>query len=71
MSNFDDFMIGEQVKSNQEMDALRVQRNNMRTAILLILDAVDYTSGSCRVNELVGAVLPKEIIQKARESLKS
>ncbi len=33
-----------------------------KTALLTLLDQVDYTSGACRVNEMVGAVLPKEVI---------
>jgi hypothetical protein len=37
-----------------------------RTALLTILDSVDYTAGNCRVNEMVGAVLPREMIVMAR-----
>lgn len=39
------------------------------TALRVILDQVDYTSGACRPNEMVGAVLPKEIIEMARKAL--
>jgi hypothetical protein len=39
-----------------------------RTALLTILDQVDYTSGNCRPNEMVGAVLPKEVIALCREA---
>ena len=38
-------------------------------ALRTILDQVDYTSGACRPNELVAAVLPVEIIKLAREAL--
>lgn len=31
-----------------------------REALMLILNAVDYTKNRCRVNEMVGAVLPSE-----------
>jgi hypothetical protein len=41
----------------------------LREALLTILDCVDYTAGNCRVNELVGAVLPEEIIALARQAL--
>jgi hypothetical protein len=41
-----------------------------RTALLLLLDNIDYEAGNCRVNEMVGAVLPKEILRKAREAAK-
>ena len=39
-----------------------------RTALLIILDQVDYTAGNCRPNEMVGAVLSKEIIALCREA---
>lgn len=35
-------------------------------ALQVLLDQVDYTAGNCGITEMVGAVLPKEIIQKAR-----
>ncbi len=40
-----------------------------RTVLLTILDQVDYTTGKCRPNEMVGAVLPKEIIGLARKAI--
>lgn len=40
-------------------------------ALQLVLDSVDYTSGACTVFEMVGAVLPKEIIITARKALKN
>lgn len=46
-------------------------RLNSETALRLILDSVDYTSGACRVNEMVGAVLPTEIIIIARKALEN
>jgi hypothetical protein len=42
----------------------------LKSVIRLLLDHVDYTSGACRVNELVGAVLPLEIIQQAKAAVK-
>jgi hypothetical protein len=41
----------------------------LRAIIDLILDHVDYTSGACRANEMVGAVLPEVIIKHARDVL--
>ena len=38
--------------------------------LLVILDCVDYTRGSCRLNEMIGAVLPSEIIEQARQACK-
>ena len=40
-----------------------------RTALLTILDQVDYTSGACGVTEMVGAVLPKEVITLCRQAV--
>lgn len=45
---------------NQSMDC--------RTALLTLLDQVDYTAGNCRPNEMVGAVLDKRVIALCRES---
>jgi len=42
----------------------------IETALATILDAVDYTKGACTVTEMAGAVLPKELIVRAREALK-
>lgn len=43
----------------------------VRTSLLTILDAVDYTAGNCRINEAVAAALPKELIDNARNALKA
>jgi hypothetical protein len=43
--------------------------NELRIALRLMLDCVDYTAGNCRVNEMVGAVLPREIIERAKKLL--
>ena len=37
----------------------------LKQALLLLLDNIDYEAGNCRVNEMIGAVLPKEILRKA------
>ena len=47
----------------------RKPNDAMRQALQTILDAVDYTVGNCRPNEMVGAVLPVELIKQAKESL--
>jgi hypothetical protein len=49
----------EQLKAYQKAVAM------LRT----VLDQVDYTSGACRVNEMVGAVLPKEVIALSKAAL--
>lgn len=40
-----------------------------REALLLVLDHVDFTNKACHFTEMVGAVLPKEVIAKAQEAL--
>jgi DNA relaxase NicK len=45
------------------------ENQRLRVALSLILDNVDYIAGNCRFNEMVGAVLPKEILAKARAAL--
>jgi hypothetical protein len=40
-----------------------------RTALLTVLDQVDYTSGACGLTEAVGAALPKEVIALARKAI--
>jgi hypothetical protein len=42
-----------------------------RTALLTILDQVDYTAGNCRPNDMIGAVLTKEVIALCREAAQS
>lgn len=48
---------------------LEDKADELRTALLLVLDCVDYTHGNCRMNEMVAAVLPKEIIERARKAV--
>ena len=42
---------------------------NCRTALLTVLDQVDFTQGACSFTEMVGAVLPKEVIELARDAI--
>lgn len=43
--------------------------NQLRAALLAILDAIDYTEGACRLNEQVGAVLPEVLLKNAHKAL--
>lgn len=43
--------------------------DKLRSALRLILDQTDYEVGNCRVNEMVGAVLPKEVLRIAKEAI--
>ncbi len=46
-----------------------MKKLTVREALLTVLDSVDYTKGACAPTEMVGAVLPKEVIQLASEAL--
>lgn len=35
----------------------------------VILDCVDYTAGACTATEMVGAVLPRDVIEQAKTAL--
>lgn len=41
----------------------------IKEALQVVLDCVDYTASNCAVNDMVGAVLPREVIAKARQAL--
>ena len=43
--------------------------SEIASALRAILDAIDYTSGNCRQNEMVGAVLDRQLIENARTAL--
>lgn len=40
-----------------------------RSMLMLVLDQVDYKAGNCGVTEMVGAVLPVDVIDSARRAL--
>jgi len=40
-----------------------------RAALLLVLGQVDYLNGDCSFTEMVGAVLPKDVIVMARKAI--
>jgi hypothetical protein len=46
------------------------RRLTLREALRLLLDQVDYTNGACGPTELVGAVLPRDVIALCREVAK-
>ena len=41
----------------------------LEAALGVLLDQVDYTAGACTLTEMVGAVLPLEVIERARKAL--
>lgn len=53
----------------EQDNSLTQKIQDLRATLGLILDMVDYTNGACQLTEMVGAVLPKEVIQLARKRL--
>ncbi len=53
----------------QDLAASRANYEGLRATLQVMLDDVDYTSGACRVNEMIGAVLPITLIWIARADL--
>lgn len=43
----------------------------LKAALEVILDAVDYTKGNCGPTEMVAAVLPVELISQARQAIRA
>ena len=56
------------LKSSAEAAEARVYE--LRNILNLLLDQIDYTSGACRMNEMVGAVLGKNLLEAAHRILK-
>jgi hypothetical protein len=42
-----------------------------KTALITVLDQIDYTTRACQVNEMIGAVLPRAVISMARDAIKT
>ena len=51
-------------------EAAEARAERLKTALMLILDCADYTSGACGLTEMIGGVLPRQIIDRARDALK-
>ncbi len=47
------------------------REERLDAALRTLLDQVDYTAGACGVTEMVGAVLPKEVIERCKKALAS
>ena len=44
-------------------------KSGLREALEVILDAVDYKEGNCLPTQMVGGVLPSQLIDNARKTL--
>jgi hypothetical protein len=51
------------------MNDAETKIEKLKSVILLLLDCVDSTQGSCSVTEMVAAVLPQNVINGARSAL--
>ena len=49
----------------------QIEVTELRASLGVLLDQVDYTAGACSLTSMVGAALPKEVIDKARAALSS
>lgn len=43
---------------------------DVKTLLKTVLGSIDYTSGACRPNDMVGAALPKNILEMCKEAVK-
>ena len=41
----------------------------LNSVLQTVMDAIDYTTGNCGLTEMVGAVLPRELITNARNAM--
>lgn len=54
---------------NEKADYAVDQNDVLSSALRLLLDQVDYTAANCRVNDLVGAVLDRSVLDRVRAVL--
>lgn len=59
------------VQTEQAVTAQSVKMGELRLALANLLDCIDYTASppNCRTNEMVGAVLDRGVIARARKAL--
>ena len=63
-SVYSEFLIHKDYLHNCE-----IERDALKTQLMVILDCIDYTAGNCRVNEPIGGVLSKEIINATKVAI--
>jgi hypothetical protein len=59
-----------QAETRTHAEHLQKENEQLRSALLVVLDQVDYTAGNCGLTEMVGAVLDRGVIAKARGVLR-
>jgi chorismate mutase len=55
-------MVVSELKANTE--------EALRSALRILLDQIDYEEGACRPNEMIGAVLPVEVLRRCKNVLR-
>lgn len=50
------------------MDALAKRVEETEVCLALVLDSIDYTSGVTTPTEMIAAILPIEILERAKEA---
>lgn len=43
----------------------------LRVALQVVLDQIDYTRGACTPTEMIGACMPKEVLEMAHDVLEA
>ena len=56
--------------ANARAEAAEARAERLQAAVMMILVCVDYTSGARGLTEMIGGVLPRQIIDRARDALK-
>jgi hypothetical protein len=46
-----------------------VSYDELQWVLAILLDQIDYERGACKVTEMIGAVLPRELLSRSRETL--
>ena len=63
-----DFIDG--IKSDPDMYLkLEDDRDELLTALQLVLDSCDWTNGACRLNEQIGAILPQTVLERCKSAV--
>ena len=62
-------LMAERDNEHDQLEAVKLERDELKASLGVVLDQVDYTAGACSLATMVGAALPTEVIDKARAAL--
>lgn len=57
------------MEESEKLEQLKKVSAELVNRCKVLLNQVDYTEGNCRLNEMVGAVLPVEVIRNLRSTI--